>query len=140
MGKTEYSIGELAERAGVSRRTVRFYVALGLISPPLGRGRGRHYTDQHLQEILTIRRLQAKGISLAEIQARKERTGTVVLPGEPKPPELQAQLVTRISLGEGVVLEFAHDLAALTPSEMQEIARRCREVIPHAKGREGVHE
>ena len=136
MGRTEYSIGELADKALVSRRTVRFYVALGLISPPQGRGRGRHYTDVHLQEILTIRRLQARGVSLAEIQAQKNKTGLGFLLTEPTPPELQTQLVTKVSLREGVVLEFAHDLAGLTPGEMQEIARRCREAIQNAKGRE----
>ena len=30
---TTYSIGELAESAGVSRRTVRFYVQQGLLGP-----------------------------------------------------------------------------------------------------------
>jgi DNA-binding transcriptional MerR regulator len=136
MGTMEYSIGELAARAQVSRRTVRFYVALGLISPPQGRGRGRHYTDRHLQEILTIRRLQARGVSLAEIRAHKDGQTLDALLAEPPPPDLHPQLVTRIALEPGVVLEFAHDLAELTPAEMREIAGRCREAIKNGQRRE----
>ncbi|MBW1990539.1 MAG: MerR family transcriptional regulator [Deltaproteobacteria bacterium] len=133
--KNTYSIGELAELAKVSRRTVRFYVALGLISPPLGRGRGRHYTDQHLQEILTIRRLQARGVSLAELQVRRQQQGRLAWMAEPPPAPLPARMVTRITLDEGVVLEFAHDLTGLTPGEMLELARRCQEVVKNEKGR-----
>jgi DNA-binding transcriptional MerR regulator len=136
MGELEYSIGELAERAQVSRRTVRFYVALELISPPQGRGRGRHYTDRHLQEILTIRRLQARGVSLAEIRTHKDGRTLEALLTEPT-PDLQPQLVSRITLEPGVVLEFVHDQTAWTPAEMQEIAGRCREAIKDGK-KEGL--
>ncbi|MBW1953018.1 MAG: MerR family transcriptional regulator [Deltaproteobacteria bacterium] len=131
-----YSIGELAELAQVSRRTVRFYVALGLISPPLGRGRGRHYTDRHLEEILTVRRLQARGVSLGEIKAqRQEPEKLAFFLAEPPPPPLPTQLVTRIALDEGVVLEFAHEETGLTPGEMLKLARRCQEVIRNETGR-----
>jgi DNA-binding transcriptional MerR regulator len=37
-----YAIGDLAELAGVSRRTIRYYVQEGLVPAPLGLGRGSH--------------------------------------------------------------------------------------------------
>ncbi|MBM4289872.1 MAG: MerR family transcriptional regulator [Deltaproteobacteria bacterium] len=129
MAKIEYNLGELADKAQVSRRTVRFYIALGLISPPLGRGRGRHYTDVHLQEILTVRRLQARGISLGQIQRHGDVRSLESSLAEPPPPELQIHLATRITLEPGVVLEFDHDTCERTPTEMQDIARRCREAL-----------
>ncbi|HOA04389.1 MAG: MerR family transcriptional regulator [Candidatus Fermentibacter daniensis] len=55
-----YSIAELSELAGVSRRTVRFYVQTRLIPPPLGAGRGSYYTRAHLDAILQARRRQSK--------------------------------------------------------------------------------
>ncbi len=36
----ELSIGELAQRAGVTRRTIRYYVEIGLLQPPDGSGQG----------------------------------------------------------------------------------------------------
>ena len=62
-----YTINELAERAQVSRRTIRYYVQRGLLAPPEGKGRGSHYTGRHLQHLLYIRDQQLKGISLEDI-------------------------------------------------------------------------
>lgn len=46
-----YSIGELADAAKVSRRTVRFYVQSEVIPPPVGLGRYSYYTNMHLEAI-----------------------------------------------------------------------------------------
>ncbi|MEE8523526.1 MAG: MerR family transcriptional regulator [Thermoanaerobaculia bacterium] len=65
-----YSIGELAKLGGVSRRTVRYYVQRGLLEAPTGLGRGRHYTQRHLDTLIRIRKLQEAGRPLAAIDAR----------------------------------------------------------------------
>jgi DNA-binding transcriptional MerR regulator len=70
--ETRYSIGELARQAGVTRRTVRFYVQRGLIPQPLGRGRGEHYAEEHLAAVLRVRSLQEQGASLEEIRQHHE--------------------------------------------------------------------
>ena len=62
-----YSIGELADLGGVSRRTVRYYVQRGLLEAPTGLGRGRHYTRRHLDTLTRVRKLQEAGYGLAEI-------------------------------------------------------------------------
>ena len=68
-----YGVDELAERAAVSRRTVRYYVQRGLLPAPLGVGRGKHYSEQHLATLVHIRDQQAAGVSLEEIAARSTR-------------------------------------------------------------------
>ena len=67
---SSYSIGSLAAAAGVSRRTVRFYVQRGLLPPPEGLGRGAHYTGDHLACLLQIKGWQEQGVPLDEIRAR----------------------------------------------------------------------
>jgi DNA-binding transcriptional MerR regulator len=64
---TTYSIGELAQEAGVSRRTVRFYVQQGLLSAPSGLGRGAHYGREHLAVLQRIKQMQLQGAELGEI-------------------------------------------------------------------------
>ncbi len=64
-----YGIDELAARGGVSRRTVRYYVQLGLLDVPTGLGRGRHYTQVHLDQLIRIRELQERGVALADVPA-----------------------------------------------------------------------
>src|SRR4051812_31055524 len=51
------------------RRSIRYYTTLGLIDRPADmRGRTALYNRRHLMQIVAIKRLQARGLSLAEIQ------------------------------------------------------------------------
>src|SRR3954468_383627 len=63
-----YAIGDLARLAGVSRRTVRYYVQENLIPAPLGVGRGDHYGAEHLERILRVKAMQEAGKTLDEIR------------------------------------------------------------------------
>jgi DNA-binding transcriptional MerR regulator len=68
----EYTITELASIAGVTPRTVRYYISLGLLPPPGQVGPGTRYGDGHLQRVRLIGRLQAQHLPLAEIRGRIE--------------------------------------------------------------------
>ena len=59
---------ELADRAGVSVRTVRYYIQQGLLPKPEARGPGAHYKEEHLDRLLLIKRLQKEHLPLAEIR------------------------------------------------------------------------
>lgn len=61
------TVEELAQAAGVSVRTVRFYAGKGLLPPPLLRGRLGLYTSDHLARLQLVRDLQAKGFTLTAI-------------------------------------------------------------------------
>src|SRR5262245_57194749 len=53
------------------RRTIRYYTTLGLIDRPAEmRGRTALYGRRHLLQLVAIKRLQARGLSLAELQTR----------------------------------------------------------------------
>lgn len=67
-----YTIGELADLADVTPRTVRYYVAQGLLPSPLGAGPGARYDEDHLRRLRFIRRLQAEHLPLAEIRKQLE--------------------------------------------------------------------
>lgn len=52
------------------RRTVRWYTTIGLVDRPGAmRGRTALYGPRHLLQIVAIKRLQAEGLSIAQIQA-----------------------------------------------------------------------
>src|SRR5947208_6172406 len=53
------------------RRMLRYYTTLGLLDRPLEvRGRTAYYGRRHLLQVVAIKRLQAAGASLAEVQRR----------------------------------------------------------------------
>jgi MerR family transcriptional regulator, repressor of the yfmOP operon len=68
--EAEYRIGEVAERVGVSTRTLRYYEELGLVEPSsYSKGGSRRYAESDYQRILRIRELQAiMGFNLEEIR------------------------------------------------------------------------
>ena len=61
-------IGELAERSGLSLRTLRHYDEIGLVSAS-GRSDGgfRQYTEADFERLMLIRRMKPLGFSLEEM-------------------------------------------------------------------------
>ena len=67
---------ELSDKAKVSPRTIRYYIQQGLLPKPEARGPGAHYTDEHLDRLLLIKRLQREHLPLAEIRRAIESGAT----------------------------------------------------------------
>lgn len=65
---TELSINELAKKANVSVRTVRFYIDEGLLPAPQSQGRYTVYGDEYLDRLELIRRLKESFLPLKEIR------------------------------------------------------------------------
>jgi DNA-binding transcriptional MerR regulator len=65
---TTMHIGELADRTGLSNRTIRHYDEVGLLHPS-GRTEGgfRLYTDTDLARLLIIRRMKPLGFTLEQM-------------------------------------------------------------------------
>jgi DNA-binding transcriptional MerR regulator len=71
MAEHAYKIGEVAERTGVTTRTIRYYEELGLLGSESEREKGRHrlYCDTdvaRLEELIRLRDLL--GVSLDELR------------------------------------------------------------------------
>ena len=62
-----YTLAELAEASGVAARTIRYYIARGLVPPPLAGGRSACYGEAHLERLAGIEKLQSRGLTLAQI-------------------------------------------------------------------------
>lgn len=65
-----YKLEELAAEAGVSPRTVRYYVQRGLLPAPEFRGKDTAYGREHLLRLLAVKQLQQAHMPLDEIQVR----------------------------------------------------------------------
>lgn len=64
----KYRIGELAEKADVTRRTIHYYLSRGLLPASEGAGVGTYYSDEHLHRILLIKKYQENYLPLDEIK------------------------------------------------------------------------
>lgn len=62
-------IGDLAERAGVSTRTIRYYEELGILGPEeRSNGGFRRYCDDQLRRLQMIQGLKCLGFELEQIR------------------------------------------------------------------------
>lgn len=67
---TEYTLQELAKLADVTPRTVRYYIAQGLLPSPTQAGSAARYNEAHLERLRLIKKLQAAHLPLAAIRAQ----------------------------------------------------------------------
>ena len=63
-----YTIGELAEAAGVTARTIRYYTAEGLLPPPETQGKYARYRADHRNRLALIAQLKDAYLPLHEIR------------------------------------------------------------------------
>ncbi|MER7054253.1 MULTISPECIES: MerR family transcriptional regulator [unclassified Streptomyces] len=107
------TIDELAARAGVTVRTVRFYGTRGLLPPPaIGPRRVGHYGREHLARLALIEELQHQGMTLAAIERYLKRL----------PPDLSAH---DLALHRAVVASWApQTLESVTREELGRRAGR----------------
>ncbi len=68
MTTEELLIHELAQRAGVSVRTIRYYIEEGLLPQPTYQGKYSIYTPEYLDRLELIRRLKESYLPLREIR------------------------------------------------------------------------
>ncbi len=64
----QYLIHEVAEKAGVSTRTIRYYISEGLLPQPGTRGRYSYYDPAYIDLIRLIRQLKDSFLPLKEIK------------------------------------------------------------------------
>ncbi|GAA5025140.1 MerR family transcriptional regulator [Streptomyces siamensis] len=105
------TVDELAARAGVTVRTIRFYSARGLLPPPvIGPRRVGHYSRQHLARLALIEELQHQGMTLAAIERHLAQL----------PPGLSAH---DLAIHRAVVASWAPDAVEVVTRE--ELERRA---------------
>ena len=61
------TLAELADASGLAARTIRFYIARGLLDGPVKAGRAAAYTPEHLARLEKIKKLQSQGRTLSDI-------------------------------------------------------------------------
>jgi DNA-binding transcriptional MerR regulator len=67
-----YDINDLSKLTAISVRTLRYWVAEGVLPPPAGRGPAATYGPGHRDRITLIRRLQDAHLPLAAIRTQLE--------------------------------------------------------------------
>lgn len=78
MTERQMQIGEVAERTGLSLRTIRHYEEVGLVTPSArSKGGFRLYTESDVERLMVIRRMKPLDFSLEEMRDLLEITDRI---------------------------------------------------------------
>jgi len=123
----EFGITELCTLADLSARTVRFYIQQGLVSRPSGEKKGAKYNKSHLDQLLSIKKWRAAGLSLERIRELLTEPNSNDVPLRPKWPGM-VEVWSRIHIADGVELNIEPNRAGLAPEELRAFLRQVMEV------------
>ena len=135
-GSERYALDELAALAGLTPRTVRYYIAEGLVSRPQGEKRGAHYLRRHLEQLLLIRRWTDAGLTLERVRE--------LIAGAPEdaPPRRAApgsvEVWSRVTVGDGLEVHIEPGRAGLAPEQLRGLVRGITALYREARGARAV--
>ncbi len=132
----KFSLDDLCSLSDTSKRTVRYYLQIGLVDAPIGSTKAAHYLHKHLEQLLTIRKLSDAGVSLDRI--REVLAGEVppVPPRQRKPGTVEVR--SHLFIAEGVELEISPERSGLSPEQVRALVRAVmqahQDLIPTQQG------
>lgn len=102
---------------------MRYYIQIGLVDRPIGETRAAYYTDEHLQQLLTIRKWTEAGLSLERIRELLEGADPAVPPPLPRKPG-SVEVMSHLIVTDGVELVIEPGRAGLKPEEVRKLFKK----------------
>ncbi len=116
-----FSLDELCTLTDLSKRTVRYYVQIGLVNRPEGETRAAKYSPQHLEQLLLVKKWTAAGVSLDRIRELLQG-GSAPVPERGRVPG-SIEVCSHLHVAEGVELVIEPTRAGLTPEQLRHFVR-----------------
>jgi len=123
-----FSLEELCTLANLPRRTVRYYIQLGLVDRPEGETRAARYRQKHLEQLLLVKRWTQEGVSLERIRELQDAERQPQLPLLERRPG-SVEVWTHLLLDHGIELKVEPTTAGLSPEQLRELLKRCTAVL-----------
>lgn len=125
------SFDDLCSAVDLPARKVRYYIQFGVVDRPDGSTRWAKYTTRHVEQLLSIKKWQAAGLSLERIRE--------LLHGEPDdlPPKRQSagsvEVWSRLTVARGVELNVEAGASGLSPEELRTFFRKVMTAYQETK-------
>jgi DNA-binding transcriptional MerR regulator len=114
------TLDDLVSLVDLPKRTVRYYIQLGLVDRPEGETRAARYGPKQVEQLLAIRKWTAAGVSLERI--RELLSGDV--PPVPARPRAAGtvEVWSHLVVDDGVEITIEPGRAGLTPEQVREFS------------------
>lgn len=118
-----YSLQDINTITGLPVRTIRYYIQKNLVDKPEGARKTATYGQQHLEQLMTVKRLSDAGLSLAAIA--KVMNGSQVAhvtPSDLQPGQIRA--VSQVHISPGVELSIDPMQCNLNSQQLRELSQQ----------------
>jgi len=132
LNERTFTLDELCTAAGLPQRTVRYYIQLGLVDRPEGAGRGAHYLQRHLDQLLWVVASQRKGLALDTIAELANQPANKVA-SVPSRTSGSVEVWSHLFIEEGVELSIEPARAGLSPEQVRALFRGVMELYERIK-------
>lgn len=117
-----FTLDELCTLVVLPRRTVRYYIQLGLVERPEGETRAARYFRRHVDRLLTVKKWTQAGMSLDRIRELLD-DHEATLP-RPQRRAGSVEVWSHLLIADGVELQIDPNRAGLSPAHLRELLRR----------------
>jgi DNA-binding transcriptional MerR regulator len=117
----KFSLDDLCSLSDTTKRTVRYYMQIGLVDGSIGSTKAAHYSSKHLEQLLTIRKLSDAGVSLERIREVLSGEAPPVPPRRRQPGSVEVR--SHLFVAEGIELEISPERSGLSPEQIRALVR-----------------
>ena len=126
-----YGFEELCALVDLPARKVRYYVQMGLVDRPDGLNRGARYNARHIEQLLSIKKWQAAGLSLERIRELLHGDANDLPPKRQAPGSIEVW--SRLQVAPGIELNVEAGASGLSPEELRDFFRKVMTAYQETK-------
>lgn len=136
--KKTFTLDELCTLTDLTKRTVRYYMQLGLVERPIGETRAAHYTSRHLEQLLRVKQLTEAGVSLERIREVMAGGDTPVPTRQRRPGSIEVR--SHLFVAPGLEIQISPEEAGMTPEQVRAFVREVMQAAERVmrKDNDGV--
>jgi DNA-binding transcriptional MerR regulator len=138
MSEKTFTLDELCTLTDLTKRTVRYYMQLGLVERPIGETRAAHCTSRHLDQLLRVKQLTEAGVSLERIREVMAGGYTPVPTRQRRPGSIEVR--SHLIVAPGLEIQISPEEAGMTPEQVRAFVREVMQAAERVmrKDNDGV--
>ncbi len=138
MSDKTFTLDELCTLTDLTKRTVRYYMQMGLVERPIGETRAAHYTSRHLDQLLRVKQLTEAGVSLERIREVMTGGDTPVPTRQRRPGSIEVR--SHLFVAPGLEIQISPEEAGMTPEQVRAFVREVMQAAERVmrKDNDGV--
>jgi DNA-binding transcriptional MerR regulator len=138
MSEKTFTLDELCTLTDLTKRTVRYYMQLGLVERPIGETRAAHYTSRHLDQLLRVKQFTEAGVSLERIREVMAGGDTPVPTRQRRPGSIEVR--SHLFVAPGLEIQISPEEAGMTPEQVRAFVREVMQAAERVmrKDNDGV--